>query len=434
MTNALRRWTAMAVLGAVAMGAQTAEADEQETSRVQDLQQVEAAEEADDVVWSFEASIRPRLEGRFNHHFGLDEEQLNYGFQPDEADQFSQQSRLRAQVRRDGLSGHLTLQHAEIWGEFGGDELTAPPLSVFEARLRYHEYDWFFVDAGRFELAYGDQRVLGAVGWSQVGRAWDGVRVGLEPIDELNVDGFAVRYDDGSGDFLRGDSFLLGAYATVVEPIEDVVETADVYLLYDLSEFGQEPVDSRITFGSRLAATLGDVDATAEGAFQFSPRCPTVHDHRCSDALEVRAYFADLDVGYTLSEIRSFVGTSIASGNDPETERIEAYDQLYPTGHAWLGYTDIIGPRSNLVELRGGVQGRYRWLNYELAAHHFRRLQSDVESVGLELNAKLFADVVDGLEAGVGHGLFVPDGGISATDDAPRGVANWSFAQMAGTF
>lgn len=424
-------WTTSVALGLILCTPQLAGAEEDtDVDTPADEVEVEAD---DELSWEFSARVRPRLEARFNHHFGLEEEVLNYGFQPDEGDLFSQQSRLGAQVQRQGLSGFLTLQHASVWGDFGGDQLTAPPLTIYEARLRYDEPEHFFVDVGRFELAYGDQRVLGAVGWSQVGRAWDGVRVGVRPSDNLEIDTFGARYADGADEFLLGDSLLFGAYTTWNEPVEDVVDVAELYVLYDVDELGLGPADERATIGSRLALVSGEFDTTAEGAFQFGRDCRPVDDDQC-DQVSVAAYFFDLEAGYSLGQIRPFAGSSIASGDDPETERIEAYDQLYPTGHAFVGYMDLIGPRTNLFQIRGGVEGHYQWLNYEMIVHHFRRLQPESESVGVEFNTKVFVEVTQGLNLGVGHGLFLPDDGISATDDSPQGVANWSFAQVSGAF
>ncbi len=421
------------VASGTAVAAQTVDDDAAgDEDAIEDVH-VDEEVETQEVNWQFGARIRPRLEARFNHHFGLDEAELNYPFQPDQADQFTQQSRLNAQAQRQGLTAFLTLQHAAVWGDFGGDQLTAPPLTLYEARIRYDEPEHFFVDVGRFELAYGDQRVLGSVGWSQVGRAWDGLRLGFRPGEEVKFDTFVARYTDGSVDFLGGDSILAGLYATWQQPVDEVMDSADLYILYDASQLRLDPMIERATIGSRFVFGPGDFDLSAEGAFQFGTDCRLLEEDICEEA-SVAAYFADIEAGYSIAELRPFLGGSIASGDDPDTERIEAYDQLYPTGHAFLGYMDLIGPRTNLIEVRAGVQGTYEWLNYEVVAHHFRRLQPQAESVGIELNTKIFATLTQGLNLGVGHGLFIPDDGISATEASAQGVANWSFAQLVGAF
>ena len=394
----------------------------------------EIAEE-DETIWTFSARIRPRIEGRLNHHFGLDEGDLNYPFQPDEADQFTQQSRLGVAVEREQLRGQLTVQHAATWGDFGGNELTAPPLTVYEAWINYQPHDLLFVDVGRFELAYGDQRVLGAVGWSQVGRTWDGVRARIRPHETVAIDAFAARYVDGEAGFAIGDSYLTGFYASVFEPLEDVVEVVDIYVLHDITDLGRSEAVYLMMVGSRVEVDVGQVDTTAEGGYQFDVYCEhNGHDCRGVEGTSVRAFFFDTEAGYTVATHRPFVGVSMASGDDPESDRFGGYDQLYPTGHAWLGFMDLIGPRTNLFELRAGLGGQIDRFTYRLTGHHFTRLQPTSESVGVELNLKIFAKLTDGLDLGVGGGVFLPAGGISVNDASPQGVAAWNFAQLVGVF
>lgn len=389
--------------------------------------------EKETTTWSLQARVRPRVEGRFNQHFGLDEDELNYSFQPDEADQFSQQTRLKTVVEGDHLSGYFTLQHTGNWGDFGGDELTAAPLHMYEARLRYRPDDRVFVDAGRLELAYGDQRVLGSVGWSQVGRAWDGFRAGLRPHEQVDIDGFAARYHDEVAGFIRGDSYLFGIYGSVDQPLGDVVDVVDIYVLYDVANLNQAQGRQLVMVGSRLGLSAADFDATAEGGVQYSPHCVD-HGGCGGEEVSIRAFFVDAEAGYSIQQIRPFYGASIASGNDPETERIEAYDQMYPTGHAWLGYMDLIGPRTNLLEVRAGAQAQFGMVKIQLGGHHFRRLQPQSEPVGVELNTKLFIDVDDGFAVAAGGGTLFPARGISSTDTTPEGVASWAFAQLVASF
>ena len=370
------------------------------------------------------ATLRPRVEGRFNQHFELPESELNYPHQPYAADSFSQQTRLMADIDADRVSAHLTLQHTSQWGDFGGDELTHPPLHIYEARLRYHPSQRLFVDIGRFELAYGDLRVLGNVGWSQIGRSWDGLRLGIRSREALDLDLFATSYADGDEGFLDDDSFLFGAYATLNEPFGALLDTLDLYLLYDLEAFDNAEGRDLYMVGTRLDAGAGDFDFNAEGGIQLISSIRPDNEW---------AYFYDLEISHPIDTSRIFVGHSMASGDDPDSD-LTAYDQLYPTAHAWMGYMDLVGPRSNLMELRGGLQTHLGPASLEAKAHLFQRLQPDSEIVGTELNAKLFAPLTEHLTLGIGGGLFFGGDGLSPTDTAPEGVAAWGFSQLAAEF
>ncbi len=137
--------------------------------------------------------LRPRAEARTNHHFGHGPDHL-YHRLPDTADQISQRARLGASVRHQQWSALLQIQYASLWGTTGGAELTDPSLGIHQAWLRYTATDWLSIQAGRFEIAYGDQRVLGNVGWHQLGRAWDGLRASIGPFAGVNLDGFVLQY------------------------------------------------------------------------------------------------------------------------------------------------------------------------------------------------------------------------------------------------
>ncbi|WP_230467513.1 alginate export family protein [Lujinxingia vulgaris] len=396
--------------------------------------------------WSLSARVRPRVEARFNHHFGLAADELNYGGQPDEADVFSQQTRVGLKVARGRLSGRLTLQHSAAWGDFGGDSLTAPPLALYQGWVRFEATETFFADVGRFELAYGDQRVLGSVGWSQVGRAWDGVRLGLRPGGGVAVDAFAARYQDGAGGFLDDDAYLSGVYASMGGMEAPLLREVDVYVLYD-ARLGREPSAegagdgaarrNLVMLGSRLEGAAADARLTLEGGYQLGSVCApeALASARCQDeGADIGAFFFDSTLSYALGVFTPFVGFSLASGDDPESADVEAYNHLYPTAHAFMGYMDLIGARTNIRELRAGLRFEGEGLNAELVAHDFTRQQPSTERVGLEINAQVAARFGDGFSLGAGHGLFVPDQGVSNSEAAPQGVANWTYLQAVGSF
>ena len=66
---------------------------------------------------------------------------------------------------------------------------------------------------GRFEYAKGNQRLLGTVGWHNVGRAWDGVMSGYA-CEKLTVEGFLLKNEEG--ELLRNDDKdLFGVYIEI---------------------------------------------------------------------------------------------------------------------------------------------------------------------------------------------------------------------------
>jgi hypothetical protein len=410
----------------------------------------EGADEEAPIVWQVDAQLRPRAEARTNHRFGLQPDQLNYPGK-DTFNTITQRSRLGAHVSADQVSAYVQAQHVAEWGTTGGDALSDPTLFVHQAWLRYGCDDAWYVQAGRQELAYGDHRVLGSVGWSQVGRAWDAARFGVQPNEVFGVDLFAGRYAAGVADpqldrdvsLFDRDAYLLGAYVTLREFAQPALDEIDVYALYDvqIDDLSDDQPNHRnlVGLGARAAGTWSVVDGVVEGMYQLGSRCLTEADGPdCTDeTVDLRGWFVDAELGalvYEPNSVRLFAAFSQASGDDPDTaDTDESYFQFYPTAHKWLGYMDIIGGRTNIQEVRGGLSAKLGPVQLRESAHYFRRLWPQAESVGLEFDTTASATLHEHLGVDVGHGLFVPSEGMSR-DGEPEGVANWFFVQMNAVF
>jgi hypothetical protein len=405
-----------------------------------------SAEPAPTITWS--GQIRPRLELRNGGHFTLSPEELNYA-QPARLDHVSQRARLGVAVERGSLSTRLQLQYASFWGLTGGASLTDPSLGIHQALITYTPVEWLHLDVGRFEIGYGDERVLGSVGWHQVGRAWDGLRLRFKPITGLDADVLALQYREGAVSsapdaHLEQDAYLTGLYLSGRELLAPAFSAFDVYTLYDvqLEGLGESPQRRQLmTSGLRLAGKWGPGSATIEGAYQLGKACQidgTAGDTTClDDTSPIGAWFFDSEFGFALPldvPIRLVAGFSIATGDDPGTDRIEAYNQLYPTAHRWLGRMDVIGPRSNVREIRAGFSANLWGFDLHHRTHDFTRIEPTTERVGLELNTWVDRVLTPGLAMSLGHGLFAPDEGMTRNDAEPTGVAHWAYLQMTASF
>jgi hypothetical protein len=60
-----------------------------------------------------------------------------------------------------------------------------------------------------------------------------------------------------------------------------------------------------------------------------------------------------------------------------ETKGKDPFDRLFPTGHAYLGYIDMVG-RQNIVDLRGGASiDPLQSLDFALDLHNFWRAEDE---------------------------------------------------------
>jgi hypothetical protein len=104
------------------------------------------------------------------------------------------------------------------------------------------------------------------------------------------------------------------------------------------------------TVGVRLSGTPKPFDFDIEADYQFGK----------SGSGDISAYSFATEVGYTFADAaltpRLYIGFDIASGDDDPTDPDkQTFNQLFPLGHAYFGYVDVIG-RQNIIDLHPGVE------------------------------------------------------------------------------
>ncbi len=219
--------------------------------------------------------------------------------------------------------------------------------------------------AGRAILSYGRERLVGGLEWANVPRRYDGAQLLYHsPTFDLDVfwtkpivfayapftSAWEPRINEGlerKPDHWREEQQFFGLYSTYKGVPR---QTIDVYLLGltdkgDLLNTNGRFGDLTLfTLGSRLAGTLGPFDHDSEIALQRGVWAGDT----------IRAWAAATEVGYTLRDVpmtpRIAAGFDYASGDRTRgDDRVETFNQLFPTGHAFLGYIDIVGRQNTLA-------------------------------------------------------------------------------------
>ena len=95
------------------------------------------------------------------------------------------------------------------------------------------------------------------------------------------------------------------------------------------------------------------------------------------------------------------------------TDKQEGYNELYPTGHKFLGLTDVFGERTNAVS--GNIDLLYRPnddLIFMLQGHALARMEPDNDTgrkySGTEANAHVIHPIGQGAKLRGMYGVFVP--------------------------
>jgi hypothetical protein len=299
-------------------------------------------------------------------------------------------------------------------------------------------------EIGRFEMAYGEHVVIGNLDWHPNGRAFDGARLRITP--EANsywIDAFWTLVNEGHAISLAGapapaglgqaDQSFYGAYAGLGPLLDARPSTAlDVYALFlqtnnraDAAAMTEREWSLRATIGSRFRYRVEMLDFRVEGAFQTGRegalRSPMTNAFGSPQT--VVAGFAIGEVGVNLLEDHLRIGLegNFASGNATPTcgtppcvdGTNEAYQHLFPTAHAFLGFTDVMGARSNVGG--GALHLAYKpvdQLSLNLDWHVFvvpeRPAMVTSNYAGQEGNLNVVWTPWAGLRARAMYGIFLP--------------------------
>jgi hypothetical protein len=307
--------------------------------------------------------------------------------------------------------------------------------------------------AGRHELNFGKQRVIGPLDWGNTRRTFEGGGGWIKGTG-WRLDGFWARpvlVEPQDWDESDDDTQLAGLYYANTK---GKGASWDAYLLYfrrdEATWLKVTGDDERFTLGVRGNGAFGTsrFDWDGEAAWQVGT---------FGDA-EVSAGFATAEVGWKPPvlcsvEPRIALGGDWASGDgdgDASSGDLGTYNQLFPTGHLWFGWDDLVG-RQNLVAARltGTIKPSPKWL-VRVDYHAFWRASdedavynaaggvlradsgSDELFVGTELDVQVrwTIDRHWELEAGWGHffpGGFIDDTGAHDDVDFVYGSVTFTF-------
>ncbi len=201
-----------------------------------------------------------------------------------------------------------------------------PSLGVHEAYADYHPSDWFAFRAGRMVLSYGDELVIGALDWNNIGRSFDGFRTRFT-LGAGSLDVFATKItDNNTVANTAGDVDFYGIYNHL--DLGEQLKNFDLYLLYQQDATAATPTQLGAA-GARAASKIDAFDYRAEYTKEFG-----------NIFADTSAYQMDGEVGYTFDHsIKPRLGFEYFYAG-------KLYSQLYPTAHKWLGYADVLGRRN----------------------------------------------------------------------------------------
>jgi hypothetical protein len=356
-----------------------------------------------------------------------------------------------------GISLVLQVQDSRVLGTEGNAASAA--VDVFDLHQGYLQLatPWRGADlalrAGRQEIALGNERLVGAVNWSNTGRTFDGARVSYAPkgaggSDRWSATAFAAIMEENgrrfggtaAGTTAPPDHFVAGAYASVGAPQKP---GADLTLLHDGGGRYRTFADAdRTTLDARLrAAPLGvriDLEAAAQtGSQSFVPASGA----RTSQS--VRAWLLGARMAHPVGRGSVTVGIDALSGDDtPADGRYTAFSTMFGTNHPFYGLMDLIGdPAATTKE--HGLRDLLGTASYAVSSsftpraelHRFTLATGDERALGTEADVVAPIKLPAGTAVELGYSVF--RNGAAAV---PLGIGadgawrRWFYVQLRAGF
>ena len=225
----------------------------------------------------------------------------------------------------------------------------APPnYDPMDLRIGYLELGdvektWLTARLGRQELNFGEERLLGSFGWSNVSRSFDAVRLTLRH-KGYRLDAFAasvVQLSDQQFNKSQTGDNMHGMYGQIADLIPD--STLEPYAFWRVAPSVKAE-----------DATPGKLDLKTFGVRWFG-KLPASFDYNLEAARQIGSWSKDRIGGWGLHarlghnfparySPRLAVEYNHGSGDsNPSDGKHETFDVLYPTGHDKYGLADQVG-------------------------------------------------------------------------------------------
>src|SRR6266404_2161069 len=245
--------------------------------------------------------------------------------------------------------------------EGNGPEADIIDLHQAYITLGNHKEFPLSLKVGRQELIYGEERLVGAYGWNNIGRVFDTAKVRLQN-EWFGADFFTGRLvipEDGTFNVDNDYEWFSGMYATSTKVPKNAL---DVYFFarnaspqaaaaVPSPQFPQPSARDIYTIGGRLKSQPGEwhgFDYLLDGAYQFGDyRDTRLPGGVNSPRMAHSAFMAVGQAGYTFADAwaspRLGVEYDYGSGDSNSTNHTHGtFDNLFPTNHKFYGSMDLV--------------------------------------------------------------------------------------------
>jgi hypothetical protein len=259
-----------------------------------------------------------------------------------------QRARLHAKAKlTDDITGFIQIQDSRVWGEEFDTLSTFINVDLHQAYIDVNRFltDSLSLRAGRQELRYGNERLIGAFDWDNNARAFDAIK-GVYAKKKWSVDVFAARVEEEEFFFPFYQDFYGGYLKLFNDRPNHKLEFYGLVLRNNIHARGEsggsgENQTTIYTFGTRQEAKSGSgLYYDGEFAFQTGHLSPDPH----------RAFALAVKAGKYFESARSFhfgLEYDFATGDKNAGDgKSQEFINLFPDNHTHYGYMDFLGWRN----------------------------------------------------------------------------------------
>lgn len=340
----------------------------------------------------------------------------------------------------------IQIQDSRAFGQEPGTLANTSNLDVHQAFFQISNL-WdrsIQLKVGRQELVYGTERLLGAVGFSNVGRSLDGIKWTFGSMNKLDLFGMIINESStpvagpatpatvsGRDD---ADNRFFGAYYRYRS---NPKYTLDVFGLYESNLNETVPGENdlnRITLGTYNKGSFSaNFDFETELAVQFGKR-------RGQDVL---AFMLTGSAGYTFQTAGKpslRVGYDYLSGMDADDDDYQVFHTLFATNHKFYGFMDYFisipvntnGQGLQDFMIKAKTPFATKW-NLNAHFHNFRAAKGDERNFGNEVDLILNYQYNSVASFVFGLAFFFP-GDLMKQAFANDDVGIWSYTTLLVNF
>lgn len=356
-----------------------------------------------------ELSIEAQLRARGEHNNGAilprneGEQAANY---------ISERARLSFNFKRNDLELKASVQHTGLWGE---DDLRQSDgkATISEAWAKMTFGRHFFAQIGRQQLAYDDERILGAQDWDMENFRHDALKLGYESWDLTHrVHIFLAANQDKAnrGDYYNGPmpyknmEGLWYHYRSSMLPLDASLLALNIG--FERGVEGHGRTNYLQTFGTDISFRPLYFDI--HGSFYYQMGKTSLR--------QVKAFLASGSIGYTFIpqwKLKVSAGYDHMSGNKTDNPKWNAFNALYGSYHGFFGTMDYFGNTLScgLQDIRGSISSQIcKNVRMDLNYHYLMtvtQIPGYEKGLGHELDVELTAKIKKDVTLSVGYSTML---------------------------